>query len=154
MEINELKKSPDTEHNKTLNNAFNQFDKLLSELKKKEIPDEIIIHINNGIEQINSISNTEKGLRRQIKKTQSYILKLMEKNLKIVTKNHYRNTWLALGMTAFGLPLGAAFSISIGNMALLGIGLPIGMVIGMAMGAGMDKKAYENGKQLNVEIKY
>ncbi len=154
MEINELKKRPDTEHNKTLNNAFNQFDKLLSELKKKEIPDEIIIHINNGIDQINSISNTEKGLRRQIKKTQSYILKLMEKNLKIVTKNHYRNTWLALGMTAFGLPLGAAFSISIGNMALLGIGLPIGMVIGMAMGAGMDKKAYENGKQLNVEIKY
>ena len=50
--------------------------------------------------------------------------------------------------------LRVAFGTSIGNMGLLGIGLPIGMVIGMAVGSGMDKKAVESGKQLDLEIKY
>ena len=71
-----------------------------------------------------------------------------------MTKNHYRNTWLALGMAAFGIPLGVAFGTSSGNMGLIGIGLPIGMVIGMAVGSGMDKKAVESGRQLDLEIKY
>jgi hypothetical protein len=93
-------------------------------------------------------------LRKQIKKTQSSILKLIEKELKLVTKNHYRNTWLAVGMAAFGLPLGAALGTSLGDIGLLGLGLPIGMVIGMAVGSGMDKKAFKDGKQLNLEIKY
>ncbi len=57
-------------------------------------------------------------------------------------------------MAAFGIPLGVAFGISIGNMGLLGIGLPIGMVIGMAVGSVMDKKAVESGRQLDLEIKY
>jgi hypothetical protein len=39
-------------------------------------------------------------------------------------------------------------------MAFLGIGLPVGMVIGMAVGSGMDKKAFEAGRQLDLEIKY
>ncbi len=98
-------------------------------------------YINTGIDQINSFSEPEKELRKQIRKTQSGILKLIERELKLVTKNHYRNTWLAVGMAAFGIPLGVAFGISIGNMGLLGIGLPIGMVIGMAVGSVMDKKS-------------
>jgi hypothetical protein len=89
-------------------------------------------------------------LRKHIRKTQSGILKLIEKELKLVTKNHYRKTWLAVGMAAFGIPLGVAFGTSIGNMGLLGIGLPIGM----AIGSGMDKKAVESGRQLDLEIKY
>ena len=79
---------------------------------------------------------------------------MVEKELKLVTKNHYRNTWLAIGMTAFGIPLGIAFGGSLGNMAFIGIGMPIGMAIGIAVGTEMDKKASENGKQLDLEIKY
>jgi hypothetical protein len=154
MEIKELKKRPSIEQNKKLISAYAQFDKLLTELKKKELTEEIVKSINNGIDQINSVSESEKQLRKQIRKTQSSILKLIEKELKIVTKNHYRNTWLAVGMAAFGLPLGVAFGASVGNMGLLAIGLPIGMVIGMAVGSGMDKKAFESGRQLDLEIKY
>ncbi len=154
MEIKELKKRPSIEQNKKLISAYAQFDKLLTELKKKELTEEIVKSINNGIDQINSVSESEKQLRKQIRKTQSSILKLIEKELKLVTKNHYRNTWLAVGMAAFGLPLGVAFGASVGNMGLLAIGLPIGMVIGMAVGSGMDKKAFESGRQLDLEIKY
>ena len=57
-------------------------------------------------------------------------------------------------MAAFGIPLGVAFGTSAGNMGLLGVGLPIGMVIGMAVGSDMDKKAFKDGKQLDLEIKY
>ena len=56
-------------------------------------------------------------------------------------------------MAAFGLPIGAGFGASLQNMAFLGIGLPIGMAIGMAIGTGMDKKAFEEGRQLDLEIR-
>ena len=114
MEIKELKKRPNIDQNIKLISAYAQFDKLLTELKKKELTEEIIKSINNGIDQINSVSESEKQLRKQIRKTQSSILKLIEKELKLVTKNHYRNTWLAVGMAAFGIPLGVAFGSSIG----------------------------------------
>jgi hypothetical protein len=154
MEIKELKKRPSIDQNTKLISAYAQFDKLLTELKKKKLPEEIVNSINNGIDQINSVSESEKELRKQIRVSQSSTLKLIEKELKIVTKNHYRNTWLAVGMTVFGIPLGVAFGASLGNMAFLGIGLPIGMAIGIAVGSGMDKKAFEEGRQIDLEIKY
>lgn len=124
------------------------------ELKKKELPIETVTKINDGIDRVNSINESGKELRKQIRSTQSSIIKQLEKKHKIVTKNHYRNTWLAIGMAVFGIPLGAAFGASLGNMAFLGIGLPIGMAIGLAVGAGMDKKAFEEGRQIDLEIKH
>ena len=153
MEIKDLKSRPSSVQSKKLIFAFSQFENLLSELKKKELTDEVIISINNGIDQINSAPELDKELRKQIRKAQSNILKLIEKKLKLVTINHYRNTWLAVGMAAFGVPLGVAFGSSAGNMGLIGVGIPIGMVIGMAVGSGMDKKALVAGKQLDLEIK-
>ena len=123
-------------------------------MNKKELPDDLISTINKGIEEINSFSASDKELRKFIKKTQSRIVKLIEKELKLVPLNHYRNTWLAIGMSAFGIPLGVAFGTSLGNMEYIGIGLPIGMAIGIAVGTEMDKKAFKEGKQLDLEIKY
>lgn len=154
MDIIELNKRPDIEQNKKLTRAFIQFDKLLTELKKKELSNEVIIFINNTITAVNNGSQQEKEVRKQIRKHQSAIIKLIEKEHKLVTKNHYRNTWLAIGMSVFGIPLGVAFGASLGNMGYIGIGLPIGMAIGIAVGSGMDKKAYEEGKQIDLEIKY
>ena len=154
MEIKELKKRPSIDQNKKLISAYSQFDKLLNELKKKKLPEEIVKFINKGVEQINSVLVSEKELRKQIRKIQSGILKLIEKELKLVTKNHYRNTWLALGMAAFGIPLGVAFGMSLRNLAFLGIGLSIGLAIGIAVGTGMDKKAFEEGRQMDLEIKH
>ena len=154
MEIKELKNRPDIDQHKKLYASYNQFDKLLMELRRKELTNETVNSINDRIARINSVTGSEKELRKQIKNTQSGIIKLIEKEHKLVTKNHYRNTWLVVGMAAFGIPLGVAFGASLGNMAFLGIGLPIGMAIGSAVGTAMDKKAFEEGRQIDLEIKH
>lgn len=151
MKIKELKEAT-TFKNKRLADSYQLFDRLLVELRKKALSDEVLKAINNGIDKINSVSVSEKALRKQINKTQSHIIKLIEKEHKLVTKNHYRNTWLAVGMSAFGIPIGLAFGASLGSMAYLGIGLPIGMVIGMAVGTSMDNKAFNEGRQLDLEL--
>lgn len=154
MKIKELKKRPSHEDNKKLHSAYKQLENLLDILKSKELPEEVMSSVNQHIDEVNSISESEKELKKQIKKSQTSILKLIEKELQWVTKNHHRNLWLALGMAAFGLPLGVTFGMSMGNIGLLGLGLPIGMVIGLVLGTAMDKKAAEAGKQLDLEIKY
>ncbi|NLY25746.1 MAG: hypothetical protein GX042_12180 [Bacteroidales bacterium] len=152
MEINELKKRDGIDSNKKLTDLYVQFGKLLSELRKRELPDEVVHAINTNIELIDPASGTEEELRKQLRKTQSDILRLIEKELKLVPKNHYRNIWMALGIAAFGVPIGVAFGASLGNMAFMGIGIAMGIPIGLAIGTGLDKKAAEEGRQLDVEI--
>ena len=152
MEIHELNKRPNIEQNIKLKRVFIQFEKLIFELKSKRIPDEIVIFINKNIEEINSFSTSDKELKKQIKKTQTRILKLIEKELHLVTKNHYRNTWFILGM-AIGVALGSAIGSSSGNTSLLAVGIPLGFTIGIAIGTSKDKKAKDNGLQLDIEIK-
>ena len=154
MEIKDIDKKTDIEKDKKLMSRFNDLEKLINELKKREVPSEIVNSVNQDIEDINSFVGSNKDLLKQLRKAQSKIIKLIEKELKIVTKNHYRNVWLAVGMAAFGIPFGVVFGVSLGNMAFLGIGIPIGMVLGIAIGTAMDKKAFEEGRQLNLEIKY
>ena len=154
MDIKELNIRSNIEQDKKLTNKYVYFEKLLDELKKREMPSEIVNLINQNIDEINSFSGSNKDLQKQIRKSQSNILKLIEKELKLVPKNFYRNRWMAIGLAVFGIPFGAAFGASLGNMAFLGIGIPIGMVVGMAIGAGMDKKAFEEGRQLDIEINY
>ena len=121
-------------------------------MKGKDIPDAVVENINTEIEKINSFAGTEKELKRLIKKTQFTIIQLIAKELNLVTKNHYRNMWMAMGMAAFGIPLVVAFGTSLGNRAFIGIGIPIGFAIGLAIGTGLDKKAAQEGRQLDVEI--
>ncbi|MEG0917934.1 MAG: hypothetical protein RSF68_13055 [Myroides sp.] len=138
-----------------LNQLYSQFDTLLSELRKKEVPDSIIQTINNEVEEINtSDSLTTNDLRKVIKKKQTAILRLIEKDLKLVPKNYYRTLWLALGMTVFGMPLGVLAGVLLGQPGLFAIGLPIGVAIGVTVGTLMDKTAAKENRQLNLEIKY
>jgi hypothetical protein len=151
MKLQELEKRPETTKDKKLAKISAKFEKLISELNKKEIPEEIVNSINQNVKEINNFTGSDKALRKLVRKTQWNILKLVEKELKLVPKNVYRARWLAIGMTVFGVPLGVAFGTSLGNMGFLGIGLPIGMVIGMAIGVGMDKKALAEGRQLDLD---
>jgi hypothetical protein len=153
MNIIELKERQNISDNIKLNRIYVQFGELLKELRKKDLPQKIIESINLDIEELNSTSLTSNDFSKLTKHKQTKIIKVIEKELKIVPKNYYRNIWLALGMSAFGLPIGVAFGLSVGNMGLLAIGLPIGMAIGMAVGSRMDKKAFEESRQLNIEIK-
>ena len=152
MEIKALIARSNLEQNKKLNRAYSQLGKLLSELRQRDIPDEIVNSLNNYIEQINLIQGIDDRLRTHIRKAQSKILKLIEKELGLVAINHYRKIWMVIGMAVFGTPLGVALGSSLGNMAFIGAGIPIGMALGIAVGTRMDKKASEEGRQLNMEI--
>lgn len=133
--------------------AHLQFEKLLVELSKRDLPYGVTASINKDIEEVNSIPDSGDMLLRGIKEKQAGIVKLVEQELKLVPKSHYRNLWLAVGMSSIGLPIGAAFGLALGNMAFLGLGLPLGLAIGSAVGARMDQKALEEGRQLDLQIK-
>lgn len=154
MGINELRKRKGIGENKQLIDTYIQFEKLLTQLRKRKLPDEVVQAINTNIDLIDPDPGTEEDLRKQLRKTQSDILRLIEKELKLVPKNHYRNVWLALGIAAFGVPLGVVFGASLGNMGYLAIGIPFGLSIGLAIGTGLDKKAADEGRQLDVEINF
>ncbi|MDI1322971.1 MAG: hypothetical protein PSV36_09490 [Algoriphagus sp.] len=130
------------------------FERLLEEMKSRNLPKSIIEFTNQELLLIDGASSNEKTFAKQLKKSQTLILKLLEKELKIVPKNYYLTIYMSLGMAAFGIPIGVAFGLSLGNLAFLGIGLPIGMAIGTAIGTAKDSKAKASGNQLEVEIIY
>lgn len=134
-------------------NSIAQFNRLIKLLNEKNLTINVIEKINDDITELNSSQVMGTSLSHLIKKKQNKIIKLTEKELKIVPKNYYRNLCMVLGMSAFGLPLGVAFGLSLGNIGLLAIGLPIGMAIGTLVGSKLDKKALESGKQLDIELK-
>jgi hypothetical protein len=133
---------------------YDQLQQLLNELEKNKISAETVEKINRETAIINSTALRDKDLHKVLKQKQNDIIKLLEKEHKIVPKNYYRNLWMAVGMGAFGLPIGVAFGLLMHNIALLSIGLPIGLGIGVVVGSSLDKKAEAEGRQLNVEIKH
>jgi hypothetical protein len=153
IKMTELKENQTLLDNTSLSRIYAQLGELLKELEKKELPHKITEAINLDIEELNSTSQESKELGKLVKQKQAKIIKMVEKELKIVPKNYYRKIWFVLGMSVFGVPLGVAFGLSIGNLAFLGLGLPLGMSIGVLVGSIMDKKAFEEGRQLNIEIK-
>jgi len=126
---------------------------LLEAIGQKEIPESIQTQINEIITGVNDFPGPDTLLIKQMTSAKTSILKLLEKELGIVPKNHYQAQWMVLGMTVFGIPMGVAFGAALNNMAFIGIGLPIGMSIGIAIGNSKDKEASEKGKQLDWESK-
>lgn len=135
-------------------NQYKQLGALLIALEAMQLPKETTDFIDEQIEQLNAISDTDKSFVKAIKEKENKIVKWLEKKHKIVPKRYYQTLWMVLGMSAFGVPIGAAFGISMGNIGLLGIGLPIGMGVGVGVGAYLDKKALNEGRQLNIDLKY
>lgn len=145
MIIEKLKIRNTIDQDKRLTKAVLKMQNLIEALNKKETPEEVVSTINKDIRLLKPFSGTDKEVRKTIRRTHAKILKLVEKELKWVPKNHYRTTWLAIGLAAFGIPLGAAFSN-------LGLGIPLGIVFGMVVGSQMDKKAKKEGRQLDIEF--
>lgn len=151
MKLTDLKPRPAIKNNTKLNNKYLQFEKFIAALKQKELSNNVFTALQSLIEELNRVPDNE--LKKELRKKQTNIIKILEKEMKIVPKNYYRNLWMALGMSIFGIPMGVVFGALFENMAFLGIGLPIGMAIGIAVGTQMDKKAFEEGRQLDVELK-
>lgn len=126
-----------------------QLEALLEILAQKNLADTLVKAINQELENLNA--HSEKTLLKQLKKTQAVILKRIEKDEQLVTKHHFRNTWMAYGMLT-GSVLGSVLGMRANNMSLLGLWLPLGMVFGMAIGIEKDKRAKALGKQLDLEF--
>lgn len=139
--------------NLKVSNAYQQLGKLLNALEEKRLSTETVDLINNEIVQLNSISVIDKIFLKTIKENENRIVELVEKRHKIISKNFYKKLWMVLGMSAFGIPIGVTFSLSIGNYGLLAIGIGVGMAVGVGVGSSMDKKAFDEGRQLNIELK-
>ncbi|MBS3737586.1 hypothetical protein [Mesohalobacter halotolerans] len=152
MKLESLQKRSKTEDHPKALKQFQKFEKLLDSLSQKELPKSVLDDINQQVDSLNLSQVDTKTYHKDLRKSYNDILKLLKKELKIVPKHYYRNMWLAVGMSSFGLPIGVGFGLAFDNMAFLAIGLPIGMSIGMAFGSGMDNKAKEEGKQLDIEI--
>ncbi|MFC3879241.1 hypothetical protein ACFOSV_03595 [Algoriphagus namhaensis] len=149
MSISPLQPRPVFDSNPKVAKSAINLSNLIIAIEKKKIPDPQTHAINEMIAGVNDFKGPDQELKKSIDTARSAILKLLEKDLKIVPPAYYQTLWMSIGMAAFGLPLGVAFGAAIGNMAFLGIGIPIGMSIGLALGAGMDSKAKNEGRQLD-----
>jgi hypothetical protein len=154
MNLHHLKERTDQSEDLKLKNLLDQLRSLIQELNQRRLPKDVIDHINHDIDEINASTLTSSALRKLVKQKQNQILKLLEKQLKLVTKRYYQTLWMILGMSVFGVPIGVAMGSVIKNMGMIGVGLPIGMGIGIAVGSVLDKKAAEEGRQLNFESKF
>lgn len=149
MPLTTLISRPSFEENPKLAKAAHNLSSLISAIEKKTIPVVQVRKINEITSRVNFFRGSDSELLKQIKSAQVAIIKLLDQELKITPKNHHQLQWLVLGMATFGIPLGIAFGIALGNLAFMGIGLPIGMGLGIAVGTTKDKKAKEEGLQLD-----
>lgn len=131
-----------------LNKWVLRYKQLLHQLSLREIPDHVVVKINGKTEELNALGVSPKELSKAVQKKQEEIIRLIGKEMKLVPKHHYRNMWMAIGIAAFGIPIGTAFGSSVDNLGILGVGLPIGL----AIGAGIDQKAFEEGRQIDLEV--
>ncbi len=132
--------------------AFDDYQKLgkiLYELESKKLSTATVSIINREIEALNAIVDIDISLVKAIKEKENLILHLVKTKHNIVPKNYYSKLWMTLGMSAFGIPMGLVFGLSIGNLGMMGIGIPIGLAIGSLLGSVMDKKAFDEGRQLD-----
>jgi hypothetical protein len=155
MPINQLESldKPDGyDSDKRLRRNYDLLNHLITELRDRELNQVAIEFINEEIRRVQNTSGSEKEKVKLYKRTFRIILKMLEKDHKIVPKYHYQNLWLAQGMAIFGIPIGVAIGLSQGNMAFIGVGLPLGIAIGAGIGVQMDKKARDEGRQLDISV--
>lgn len=88
---------------------------------------------------------------RSVRSVYAKLLEHLEKRHGLVLPDHYQNQWMAIGMSALGLPLGAAFAFALDQTAFIGIGLPIGLALGVAFGSRKDREARAAGRVIDLD---
>ena len=151
MKIIDLNNEQNNNRSKKIVKHYSQLKKIIIDLNERGIPGETIQAINDEINIINESKGTEKDFLSQVKKAKSNILKLIEKELKLVPKFHYQNLWMAYGMMA-----GLIISLILKQFGLdntwnsVGMMLPMGILFGIVAGKNRDEKAKNDGQQLNI----
>ena len=150
--IIELKERKEFLENVKLNRVYVQFQKLLTELRKKELPHKIIEPVNQDIEDLNSTPLLGSELRKFVKQKHTKILKLLEKD-KIVPKGYYLNQMITVFSAIITL-LGLSVTMSVGGkigVLIAAMGIFICIPIAVVLSFLMEKKASKEGRQLDVK---
>ena len=129
-----------------------QFNSFVDELNNRSISENTINAINREIEEINSSTESGVGMKSLILKKFAVILKLLEKEHKLVPKNYYQNNNLLKDSVVFGVPIGVVIGLITKDMALISVGMVIAMAISFVRGRIMDKKALKEGRQFSGEL--
>lgn len=138
--------------NQKLQKAYNRLIELIESIEPRPIPDEVKNKIQACLDIIDKEPDKPKRTLKAVNKGTNTIVKLLEKNLRLVPKNHYMVLGMSMGMVLFGIPLGVAFGSAYDNYTFISFGLPIGLSLGLAVGVHLDKKAAEQGKQLPITL--
>jgi len=88
MELKELKEITGPEQSRKLKYKYDEFGLLIDLLRKRDLPAELVSSMNPYIEGINSLSASNKELLKQVRTAELRMLKLIEKEEKLVPKNH------------------------------------------------------------------
>lgn len=136
---------------KTVQRSYQKLLLILEYLDGKTVPEKVEVQLNERIDKINAETDPKK-LGITIRKAYQRATQLLEKHMKVVPQRYYMMQWMAIGMAAFGLPIGVAFGTALDNMAFIGVGFGMGLPIGMAVGSAMDRKAEKEGRQLSFDV--
>lgn len=149
--INQLAKRSNLDQVKGLDKCYQKYQNVIEELNDRAIPEDLMDQVNAEVSKLDEITEVGKPFLKQLKKSYSKILKLLREEINLVSKNHHRNTWMVLGMSVFGIPIGMGIATAIDNFGLFAAFMPVGMAIGIAIGSQMDNRAEQEGRQLDVE---
>ena len=149
--IIELNLTPDKRQPRKLRKPLKNLRLLLEALRGTRITEQDEEVINTAIHSLNHYHGDDKGLVDQVRLTYKRIYSYVIRELKLVPKKYYQNLWMGLGMAVFGIPIGVAMSSALGNFAFIGVGPAIGLSIGLAIGMEKDKRAAEEGRQIDYE---
>src|SRR5689334_21669282 len=105
MKLSRVMKSPGYDYDEELEIEYRQLTKIVNELAAKKLPVHITLQINDELARINYFTGSKKDLLKVMRRSQLKILRLLERKLRLVPKNHYRNTWSFIGISFFGIPL-------------------------------------------------
>ncbi|MFI2742164.1 hypothetical protein ACG2LH_05455 [Zhouia sp. PK063] len=131
---------------------YNQFVTLLDELESHKLSTKTLQNIQKQVNKLNSMVCNEQLWDKQLKISYRKIIKLVKKDIDLVPKNYYLQHFVAIGLSAIGIPVGVLIGFLLNNMILISLGVPFGLAIGAAIGKHLDKKAFKQHKQLSIDL--
>lgn len=145
MELSHLQPQDEKSLEKKEQKAVDHFNEIIDALNAKEIDENTVTYIHERMASIqeNFSFNT-------IKKEESKVLDFVNKQHGYVAQNHYKSLWIALGMSAIGVPIGVGIGLALDQLGFMGIGIAMGLTVGIIIGSTKDKEAKKKGKQLHV----
>lgn len=131
-----------------LSKKFKRFYYLVSELQGHDLSKNTIDLVNQHIDSVNS-TQKENALLKQIRSSQSKILKVLERKHGIAPRGYYKKFWAFLGVSVIGIPCGIALWFILDSIEFAPVGWALATLISFRIGRAKDGDVSKFGRQLN-----